>query len=92
MFAEDRPLPEVAAGDLLAIFSAGAYGATMASPYNSRLAAPEVLVRGDRFDIVRARPTHEAMLAAETVPDWLSPSARDGSARAARDRPGTAAE
>jgi diaminopimelate decarboxylase len=71
LFAEARPLPEMHARDLLAIFSAGAYGATMASPYNSRLAAPEVLVQGDAYAVVRGRPSHEDMLAAETVPGWL---------------------
>ncbi len=72
MFAEGRPMPAVAAGDLLAIFSAGAYGATMASPYNSRLAAPEILVHGGDYAVVRARPSHAATMAAESVPAWLT--------------------
>lgn len=76
MFAEGRPLPAVATDDLLAIFSAGAYGATMASPYNSRLAAPEILVRGDAYAVVRARPSHADTMAAESVPDWLANAGR----------------
>jgi diaminopimelate decarboxylase len=59
------------AGDLLAFFSAGAYGAVMASGYNSRLPVPEVMVQGDRFAIVRRRPTFEEVLSTEQVPGWL---------------------
>src|SRR5919112_896711 len=54
--ALDRDLPEVAAGDLLAIMTAGVYGAVQGSTYNTRLPAPEVLVRGDAASVVRARP------------------------------------
>jgi diaminopimelate decarboxylase len=75
-FAVQRPLPPVGAGDLMAIWSAGAYGAVMASSYNTRPLAPEVLVDGDRFAVVRKRPNLEEMLAAETVPDWLVPARR----------------
>lgn len=71
-FATDRRLPEVAAGDLLAIFSAGAYGATMASTYNSRLLVPEVLARGGEYAVVRARPSHAEAMAQERVPTWLT--------------------
>ncbi len=70
-FARDRRLPKLAAGDLVAFMSAGAYGAVMASEYNSRLLAPEVLVSGDRFAVVRPRPTYEQMLAAEPLAPWL---------------------
>ncbi|MEW5704296.1 MAG: diaminopimelate decarboxylase [Pseudomonadota bacterium] len=70
-FASERPLPPIAAGDLLAIRTAGAYGAVMASEYNTRPLVPEVLVTGDRFAIVRTRPTVEAILAREPIPDWL---------------------
>jgi diaminopimelate decarboxylase len=70
-FARDRRLPPLTAGDLVAFMSAGAYGAVMASEYNSRPLAPEVLVDGDRFAVVRPRPTYETMLAAETVAPWL---------------------
>ncbi|WP_185803633.1 diaminopimelate decarboxylase [Pontivivens nitratireducens] len=70
-FAKGRDLPGMAAGDLIAFRSAGAYGAVMSSEYNSRPLIPEVLVSGDRFAVVRARPTFEEMLARDTVPDWL---------------------
>lgn len=71
-FAVDRALPETKIGDLLAFMSAGAYGATMSSQYNSRLLVPEVLVDGDRFAVVRPRPTFEDMLALERFPAWLA--------------------
>ncbi len=79
-FATERPLPRLAAGDLVAFFSAGAYGATMASAYNSRLLAPEVLVRGGAYAVVHDRPTHQAMMAAEHIPDWLRSPADAGAA------------
>ncbi len=66
-----RPLPELNAGELLAIMTAGAYGAVQASQYNSRLLVPEVLVSGDRYCVTRPRPTYDDMLSAERVPDWL---------------------
>ena len=66
-----RPLPELNAGDLLAIMTAGAYGAVQASQYNSRLLVPEVLVSGDRYCVTRPRPTYDDMLSAERLPDWL---------------------
>lgn len=70
-FAEDREGPAVARGDLVALMTAGAYGATMAGTYNSRRLVPEVLVDGDRFAVIRKRQTFEDMLAADLVPDWL---------------------
>jgi diaminopimelate decarboxylase len=70
-FARDRALPRLAAGDLAAFFTAGAYGAVMASEYNSRPLVPEVLVKGGEFAVVRARPTYEAMLAREPLAPWL---------------------
>ncbi len=70
-FARGRDLPHLAAGDLLAIRSAGAYGAVMASEYNTRPLIPEVLVRGDRFAVIRERPTYAEMLARDTLPAWL---------------------
>jgi diaminopimelate decarboxylase len=70
-FARDRSLPPLAAGDLVAFMSAGAYGAVMASEYNSRPLVPEVLVHGDRFAVVRPRPTYDQMLAAEPLAPWL---------------------
>jgi diaminopimelate decarboxylase len=70
-FAVARDLPPLGPGDRVAFRSAGAYGAVMASEYNSRPLVPEVLVNGDRFDVVRPRPTYEAILARDTVPDWI---------------------
>ena len=63
--AKDRLLPPVARGDLLAVFSAGAYGFTMSSQYNSRPRAPEVLVEGDTWRIIRRRETYADLFAAE---------------------------
>ena len=70
-FAAGRDMPAVAPGDRLALMSAGAYGAVLSSAYNTRPLVPEVLVNGDRFDIVRRRPDLEEMLQLEQVPDWL---------------------
>ena len=74
-FAADRDLPPLAEGDLLAFRTAGAYGAVMSSTYNSRLLVPEVLVSGDRFAVIRGRPSYEAMLGLDTIPDWLDDAA-----------------
>jgi diaminopimelate decarboxylase len=71
IFARDRSLPPLEAGDLVAFMGAGAYGAVLSSEYNSRPLVPEVLVNGDRWAVVRARPSYEQMLAAESRPDWL---------------------
>jgi diaminopimelate decarboxylase len=71
-FAAQRPLPPMASGDLLALMSAGAYGAAMSSSYNSRLLVPEVLVRGDQFAIIRPRPSYEELLSQDRMPDWLA--------------------
>lgn len=65
--AKDRPLPPLARGDLLAVFSAGAYGMAMASNYNSRPRPPEVLVEGDRFRLVRRRETYDDLLSPERL-------------------------
>jgi diaminopimelate decarboxylase len=70
-FAMAREFEKVAAGDLAIFRTAGAYGATMASFYNSRALVPEVLVDGDRFAIVAERIPAAATMAAETLPDWL---------------------
>lgn len=72
--AKDRVLPELAPGDLLAVKSAGAYGAVMGSSYNTRLLAPEVLVRGGDFAVVRPRPSYETLIGQDRLPDWLSPA------------------
>ncbi|MCC7260459.1 MAG: diaminopimelate decarboxylase [Alphaproteobacteria bacterium] len=70
IFAEQRELPELKAGDLIAFRTAGAYGAAMSSMYNSRLLIPEVMVRDNVFAICRPRTSYEAMLAAENLPEW----------------------
>ncbi len=69
--AKGRTLPGVREGDLLAVMSAGAYGAVMASTYNSRPLIPEVLVDGDRFHVIRPRKSLDELLALDSVPDWL---------------------
>jgi diaminopimelate decarboxylase len=70
-FAMDREIDAVGAGDLAVFRTAGAYGATMASSYNSRGFVPEVLVDGDRFAVVADRISPAAILDAERVPEWL---------------------
>jgi diaminopimelate decarboxylase len=73
-FATRRKLPPLAAGDRVALMSAGAYGASMGSGYNTRLPAPEVLVRGAQFAVIRARPGYDAVLAQDHIPPWLTGS------------------
>jgi diaminopimelate decarboxylase len=70
-FARDRDLPEAEGNDLMAIMTAGAYGAVMASAYNARPPAPEVLVNGREWFVVRPRLTLEALIALDRVPGWL---------------------
>lgn len=69
-FAKGRLLPAIAEGDLMAIMTAGAYGAVQSSSYNSRLLVPEVLVNGEQWAIVRARPDYDGMLKAERLAPW----------------------
>ncbi len=71
IFARDRLSPPLEAGDLVAFMGAGAYGAVLASEYNSRPLVPEVLVDGERWAVVRARPTYDEMLEREPKADWL---------------------
>ncbi|MEN3747333.1 diaminopimelate decarboxylase [Sphingomonas sp. HF-S3] len=71
VFAKDREIDAVKGGDLIVLHSAGAYGATMASTYNSRPLVPEVLVSGDRHAIVAGRIAAETIMDEEQVPDWL---------------------
>jgi diaminopimelate decarboxylase len=71
-FATQRPLPPIAAGELLALLSAGAYGAVMSSSYNMRLTAPEILVRGTDFAVIRPRPDYAELLSRDKMPDWLA--------------------
>ncbi len=68
----DRDLPRLGAGDLVAVFTAGAYGAVQAGTYNTRLLVPEVLVDGDRFAVVRRRQTYEELIGLDSLPDWLA--------------------
>ena len=71
--ALDREMARPEAGDLLCVMSAGAYGATQSSTYNSRPLAAEVLVDCARMAVVRPRPTVEELIALDRVPDWLAP-------------------
>jgi len=68
----DREMPRVEAGEKLAVFSAGAYGAVQACTYNTRLLIPEVLVDGHRFAVVRPRPSYEDLIGADVLPEWLA--------------------
>ncbi|MGC1428792.1 MAG: diaminopimelate decarboxylase [Albidovulum sp.] len=70
-FAKQRTLPQMKAGDVIAFRSAGAYGAVMASEYNTRPMIPEVLVKGDQFAVIRARPTYDEMINRDSMPEWL---------------------
>ena len=70
-FARNRALQWLEDGDLVAFRSAGAYGAVMASEYNSRPLIPEVLVKGVQFAVIRPRPTLEEMINRDTIPSWL---------------------
>mmetsp|Transcript_23623 Transcript_23623/g.41906 ORF Transcript_23623/g.41906 Transcript_23623/m.41906 type:complete len:422 (-) Transcript_23623:3578-4843(-) len=70
-FAKQRMMPPVAAGELVAFRSAGAYGAVMSSEYNTRPLIPEVLVHGDQYAVIRPRPTFDEMINRDTIPEWL---------------------
>ena len=72
--AQNRDMAPLSAGDLVMVRSAGAYGAVMASSYNSRPLAPEVMVDGTQFAVTRPRPTIDDMISAERVPPWLEPT------------------
>jgi diaminopimelate decarboxylase len=71
IFAADRDMPVLTAGDLVAILTAGAYGAVMSSAYNARPLAPEVLVNGADWAVVRPRMDDDAFLATDRIPAWL---------------------
>ncbi len=83
IFAEQRPLPPLAADDLLAICSSGAYGAVMSSSYNSRPPAPEILVRGGDYAVVRPRIDYETLIGQDRLPDWLSEGTQSSEPRGA---------
>jgi diaminopimelate decarboxylase len=74
VLARGRDLPELAGGDLLAFLTAGAYGAVMASNYNSFPGPAEVLVDGARWAVVKRRREPESQFADEIVPEWLGPA------------------
>jgi diaminopimelate decarboxylase len=70
--ALNREMPEPRAGDLLAIMTAGAYGAVQAGTYNTRPLVPEVLVNDEQWALVRPRLEAEALIALDRMPNWLS--------------------
>lgn len=70
--ALDREMPRLERGDLLAVMSAGAYGAVQSGTYNTRLLVPEVLVSGDQHHVVRPRPTYDDLIGLDSLPPWLS--------------------
>ncbi len=70
-FARQRPLAPLELGDLVAFRSAGAYGAVMSSEYNTRPLIPEVMVNGDRWAVIRPRPTFDDIINRDTIPEWL---------------------
>ncbi len=70
--AKARRLPHLAAGELVAVLSAGAYGAAQASTYNSRLLVPEVLVDGQEFAVIRPRTDYDQLIGRDHVPAWLA--------------------
>ncbi|MEO9896249.1 MAG: diaminopimelate decarboxylase [Paracoccaceae bacterium] len=70
-FAKQRLMPPLNADDLVAFRSAGAYGAVMSSEYNTRPLIPEVLVNGDQYAVIRARPTFDEMINRDTIPEWF---------------------
>ena len=72
--ALDRGLPPFHAGDLMAVMTAGAYGAVMASTYNTRPLVPEVMVRGEEFAVVRPRQDYEDLIGLDRLPPWLAPA------------------
>jgi diaminopimelate decarboxylase len=72
IFAADRDLAELKSGELVAILTTGAYGAVMSSAYNARPPAPEVLVKGEQWGVVRPRLDDDALFGSERIPDWLA--------------------
>ena len=70
--AIERVLPAFEADDLLAVMTAGAYGAVMSSTYNTRPLVPEVLVRGAEYAVVRPRPSYDDLIGLDRLPPWLA--------------------
>jgi diaminopimelate decarboxylase len=75
LFGSNRRLPELKEGDVVAILTAGAYGAVMASAYNARPPAAEVLVKGDQWAVVRHRMSDDELIGLDRIPEWLAPEA-----------------
>jgi diaminopimelate decarboxylase len=73
LFGRDRRLPQMKDGDLVAILTAGAYGAVMASAYNARPPAAEVLVKGSEWAVVRPRMSDDELIGLDRIPGWLAP-------------------
>ncbi len=69
--ALERELPPFGADDLMAVMTAGAYGAVLSSTYNTRPLIPEVMVKGGKYAVIRPRPSYDELLARDFVPDWL---------------------
>jgi diaminopimelate decarboxylase len=69
--AVEREMPPFQTGDLMAVMTAGAYGAVMSSTYNTRLLVPEVLVNGDQYAVVRPRPSYDDLIGADRLPPWI---------------------
>ena len=72
IFCKDRPLPILKAGDYIAFMSAGAYGSSMSSTYNSRLLIPEILVHHHDYAVVRTRPTYQELFNLEKIAPWMT--------------------
>ena len=70
-FARQRMLPGLEPGDEVAFMDAGAYGATMSSEYNCRPLVPEIMVEGDKWSVVRPRPSHADMISRDIIPPWM---------------------
>lgn len=71
-FAKARDLATQKPGDLLALMSAGAYGAVQASTYNTRPLVPEIMVDGAQFAVIRPRPSYDEMLDQDKLPHWVT--------------------
>jgi len=69
--ARDREMPKFEEGELLAVYSCGAYGATQSGTYNTRLLVPEVLVDGNKFAVIRQRQTYDELIGLDVVPNWV---------------------
>jgi diaminopimelate decarboxylase len=67
-----REMPEPRPGDLIAVLTAGAYGAVQAGTYNTRLLVPEVLVNGDSFAVIRPRQSYDELIGLDKLPPWLA--------------------